>query len=366
MTVTILFYPGRAIDMRMIVSTAVSSVLLFLLAVPVWAHDGWSQTNAPIVAPGEVSYVELLFGNHSNHHASYRIEGKWSIDTTKVYVTTPAGKKSDITSTVFYTGEEKEVNEPGKNNYYVTSFSSSTPGAYIVSVEGDSIFKHGDVASRTLRSAKSFVAVGDIPTWQRVQFLKGFSRQVSPDRAEFVPQFNPAAVTTNQTVSVQLLLKGQPLAETEVSLIRRSTSDAQSLKTDANGMVSFATGPADYYLLRAKPTLDEKEAGKYDATNYEATMTFSVQNGTNYIAPQKAAALPLLYVNGKLVDAKGLELKDGSVYVDAGVVRDHMSSEYSGSGQVGLRALAEALGATVEYLAPVGGVQAAVHIYTAK
>jgi hypothetical protein len=130
------------------------ALALTAAAVPASAHDGWSQTNTPIVGMGEVSYVELLLGNHSNHHASYRIEGKWSTQTSKVYVTTPSGQKADISDTLFYTGEEKETEDPGKNNYYVASFSSSKPGAYIISAEGDSVFKNGDNASRTLRSAK--------------------------------------------------------------------------------------------------------------------------------------------------------------------------------------------------------------------
>lgn len=249
------------------------------LALPTFAHDGWSQTYAPIIASGEVSYIELLYGNHSNEHKSYRIEGSWSPDTTKVFVTTPAGKKNDISPTLFYTGEVGEKEQTGQNNAYLASFSASTPGAYIISVEGDSIFKGADTASRTLRSAKSFVAVSDIPTVEQAKTITGFDRQVSTDRAELVPHFNPAAITPNQQVSVQLLLKGKPLAKTEISLIRRSTSDATVLTTDANGMISFTTGAADYYLLRAKPATAEKEAGKYDTTNYEATMTFTVQNG---------------------------------------------------------------------------------------
>ncbi|CAM5793986.1 MULTISPECIES: DUF4198 domain-containing protein [Brevibacillus] len=337
--------------------------LACLLAVPASAHDGWSQTNTPIVSAGEVSYVELLFGNHSNHHGSYRIEGKWSTDSTKVYVTSPNGSKADITTTLFYTGEEKEVTEPGKNNYYVASFSASTPGAYIVSVEGDSLFQNAEVSSRTLRSAKSFVAVSDIPSLERVKELKGFSRPVSLDRAELVPQFNPAAVTPDQKVSVQLLLKGKPLANSEITLIRRSTSDAAIYKTDANGTIAFTTGPADYYLLRAKPATDEKVAGQYDTTNYEATMTFSVQNGKFSLPAQKAkGAQPLVYINGKLTDVSGLTSADGKTTVPATFVKTALNPAYQGTGQVDLRKAAMEAGATVEVLAPIGTLPEAIVI----
>ncbi|USG63941.1 DUF4198 domain-containing protein [Brevibacillus ruminantium] len=331
--------------------------LACLLAVPASAHDGWSQTNMPIISSGEVSYVELLLGNHSNNHASYRIDGTWSKDTTKVYVTQPSGSKADISATLFYTGEEKDVTDPGKNNYYVASFSSSAPGAYIISVEGDSIFKNGDVASRTLRSAKSFVAISDIPTMQRVKDLQGFSQPVSADRAELVPLFNPAAVTPDQEVKVQLLLKGKPLKDTEISVIRRSNSDAANYKTDANGVITFTTGAADYYLLRAKPATDEKLAGEYDATNYEATMTFTVQNGKAAIpAAVSSQAQPLVYLNGKLTEVAGLQVKDGKTTVPAAFVKSALNPAYQGTGQVDLTQAAKEAGASLEVLAPIGAM----------
>lgn len=349
---------------KKLASLAIASLLLVGSAVPAFAHDGWSQTNTPIIASGEVSYVDLMLGNHSNHHSSYRIAGTWSKDSTKVYVTTPAGKKAEITSTLFYTGEEKEDDNAGINNGYVAKFSASAPGAYIISAEGDSIFKNAEVSSRTLRSAKSFVAVSDLPLAQRVQSLKGFSAQVTPDRAELVPQFNPAAITPEQKVQVQLLLKGAPLADTDVSIIRRSSSEAQMVKTDAKGMVSFKTGPADYYLLRAKPATDEKKEGQYGSTNYEATMTFIVQNGSSFAVPGKANGTPTIYVNGKIAEAKGLQVQNGTTYVDAAFIRDHIQADFKKTGKVSLRSTVESHGGKVEVLNAVGEQRAAILIFT--
>jgi len=346
-----------------IAATALAAVLTLGLSAAAFAHDGWSQTNAPIIAQGEVSYVELLLGNHSNEHKSYRIAGQWSPDTSKVYVTTPAGTKADITSTRFYTGEAATESEPAVNNGFVASFSASSPGAYIISAEGDSIFQHGGVASRTLRSAKSFVAVSDIPVLERVRQLKGFSRAIATDRAEWVPEFNPAAVRPNEQVSVQLLLKGQPLADTEVSLIRRSNSEAQTFTTDAQGRITFKTGPADYYLLRAKPATAEKKAGEYDQVQYEATMTFIVQNGTSKLPAAKPNPVPYLYVNGKLVATDGVVIRNGTTYADASVIRQYIDPAYAGQGAVALRSFAEGLGATVEFLPAVGDTRAAVLLY---
>ncbi|TNJ62257.1 DUF4198 domain-containing protein [Paenibacillus hemerocallicola] len=345
-------------------STALSAALFMSVSVSAFAHDGWSQTKSPIIAPGEVSYVELLLGNHSNGHKSYRIAGQWSPDSSKVFVTPPSGKKADITSTRFYTGEAATETEPAVNNGFEASFSASAPGAYIITVEGDSMFKSAASASRTLRSAKSFVAVSDIPTVERVQALQGFSRPVNTDRAEIVPLFNPAAVTPKEQVSVQLLLKGTPLADTDVSLIRKSNSESQVFKTDAFGVITFETGAADYYLLRAKPSSAEKKEGEYDTVNYEATMTFSVQNGTARLPGINTNPVPFLYVNGKPVTDQEAVIEEGSARVNADFIRAYLDAGYAGNGTVTLRSAAEAAGATIEFLPAAGGLRAAILLYT--
>lgn len=268
--------------MKKLAAGVLVTFVLFSFIPSGFAHDGWSQTNTPIIEPGEVSYVELLFGNHSNDHASYRIDGTWNAEDTDVMVTTPGGERVDISDTLFYTGEVAEDDEDklGVNNYYVGSFSTTEPGLYTISAERDSIFSYGDSASRTLRSAKSFVAVSEIPLVSAAEEFEGYDEQVTPDRAELIPLFNPAAITPGEDVSVQLLQEGEPLADSDVSLIRRSTSEAESFTTNDEGMITFTSGPADYYLLRAMPSTDEGiEAEAYDSVNYEATMTFAVQNG---------------------------------------------------------------------------------------
>jgi uncharacterized GH25 family protein len=348
---------------KKIAGAALAAVMTLGAAVPVFAHDGWAQTNTPIVAQGQVSYVELMYGNHSNEHKSYRIEGQWSTDTSKVYVTTPAGVKADITSTRFYTGEPSTETTPAKNNYLVASFKSNVAGAYIVSTEGDSVFK-GETSSRTLRSAKTFVAVGDIPVLDRVKALTGFSRQVSPDRAELVPLFNPAAITTGEQVSIQLLLKGKPLADTAVDVIRRSNSEATELTTDANGIVKLAAGAADYYLVRSKPSTTEAKEGEYDVTNYEATMTFTVQNKAAALPTAPVAAKPIIYVNGQTAAATGLAIVNGVTKVDASFIREHVNADFKGTGLIALRQAVAEAGAAIEFFPAAAGVGAAVAIYT--
>ncbi|MDF2663284.1 MAG: hypothetical protein K0Q94_6075 [Paenibacillus sp.] len=163
---------------------------------------------------------------------------------------------------------------------------------------------------------------------------------------------------------MQLLLKGTPLADTDVSLIRKSNSESQVFKTDAFGVITFETGAADYYLLRAKPSSAEKKEGEYDTVNYEATMTFSVQNGTARLPGINTNPVPFLYVNGKPVTDQEAVIEEGSARVNADFIRAYLDAGYAGNGTVALRSAAEAAGATIEFLPAAGGLRAAILLYT--
>ncbi|MFO7172765.1 MAG: stalk domain-containing protein [Bacillota bacterium] len=319
---------------KRIVGGLAAAALLLSLAGTALAHQGWVEPNTPIARVGDLAYVDLLFGNHSNNHASYRIAGKWSMETTRVYVTSPDGTKTDISANVFDTGEPTDTPPPGTKGYYTAAFVPGVPGAYIVSVEGDSIFKHGEVAVRTLRSAKTFVAAADLPLRERVAFLAGFSRPVTPDRAELIPLVSPVSLTPGAPVRIQLRIKGQPAPGQHVKVIRRSTAEAWEYQTDANGVVSFTAGNPDFYLVTAAiAAADERQEGQYDRTTYEATMTFVVHREVP--APAAAAGQPMTI----LVNGQGLRLDAGTGLPEIANNRTFLP----------YRAVAEALGATVDY-----------------
>ena len=332
-----------------------------LMSVPVaGAHDGWTQTNAPIVARGETVYVDLLFGNHSNEHQSYRIDGQWSVDTSKVFVTNAAGKKTDITASRFYTGEPATAEVPAKNNGFIASFVSQSLGMMVVTAEGDSVYKGSKSASRTFRSAKSFVAVSDVPLLQRVASLTRFQQTVTPDRAELVPLFNPVATKPFQEVQLVATFKGKPLANAEVSVIRRGNNTQPiKKKTDEQGKISFTTGPADYYLVRLKTTTQEQKSGEYDTTNYEATMTFVVQKGTATIPDVRTTLLPALEINGVAVTEQ-IRMRGGQAFVTAETIRKHLQPTFMEKEDHPLRAWIEEQGGVIEYLPAIGAVRPVV------
>jgi uncharacterized GH25 family protein len=258
-----------------ILGLALSILLGTISPAQAGSHNGWSQTNTPIVETGQNAYIELLFGNHSDDHASYRIDRKWVIENSVVKLVTPADETLDITDRFFYMGELTEVKEERiwVNNYYAGSFQTTEQGAYIIAAEGN--FVYGDQEEPVLRSAKSFVGAAKVPTVNKGKKIKGFDRQVTPGRGELVPLFNPAAVTPGEEVSAQLLLKGEPVPDIEVAVIRRSDSSDIRLKTDQDGKISWKTGEADYYLVRAEMDAEDHQQ---DNGDYEATMTFIVQN----------------------------------------------------------------------------------------
>lgn len=149
-----------------------------------------------------------------------------------------------------------------------------------------------------------------------------------------------------------------------MDIIRRSNSEAIELRTDANGMISFTTGAADYYLVRAKPSTTEAMEGEYSTTNYEATMTFTVQNKSAKLPGSVSTAKPHIYLNGSVLTVNSLSIAQGTTKVDASFIKQNIDAGYEGTGLVALRTAAEAAGAVVEYFPAVGGNQAAVAIYT--
>ncbi len=325
-------------------------------AYAVQAHDGWIQTNSPIVARGETVYVDMLFGNHSQEHRSYRIDGQWP--SAAIFVTDALGRKSDITATRFYTGEPATQSAPARNNGFVASFRTALLGISIISAEADSVYKGATNTTRTLRSAKAFVASSDIPVRERVAHLKQFSLAVTSDRLEVIPLSSPVAIQPGQTMTVQLVRQGMPIANTPVSLVRRSiNNDPITKNTDESGKVTFVMGGADYYLLRAKIERTLPEPMKIDGQDvqketHEATMTLIVQ-GAQQRALETTTATPTAEMNGTMLPTKEITLKDGVAQLSAVAARAY-GHESASNEPVPLRAFVTKHGGVVEYLPAVG------------
>jgi len=134
----------------------------------------------------------------------------------------------------------------------------------------------------TLRIAKTAFAVFKIPTLSAARNLKGFDRLVAgEDGVEFIPVNNPLAVFSGGSITLELHQRGKPAGGQVVTLVRRidGFASVQERTTDDKGRVTFAVGPADFYLARVK--IDEESArpdGQKDKNSYESTYVFQVFN----------------------------------------------------------------------------------------
>ncbi|WP_017185708.1 DUF4198 domain-containing protein [Alkalibacillus haloalkaliphilus] len=259
--------------MKKFISVNVAFLFILLSSITAFGHNGWIESNNPIVELGQNAYVSLYLGNHSDQHTSYRIDRKWGVQDSKVVVKTPSNQEVNITDEFYYMGEVSEVDDDraGLNNFYNGSFTVEEEGLYTVIAKGD--FKYGEQEEATVRTAKSFVGTNENPTLSEMDQLKGFDQPQVSKRVEVVPLFNPLTVQSGDYVTAQLMFDGEPVEDQEVAVIQRSTSKDLQLVTDLNGKIAWETMDADYYLIRSEFEQDD--------IKYEATMTFVVNEEYN-------------------------------------------------------------------------------------
>jgi hypothetical protein len=248
------------------------------------SHDGWVEVTPTIIEKGQVATLALLQGNHSNEHKSYRIAGKWDGKNTALVVINPGGKLSTLTDRIIDLGEDEEkVGPKGPKGFYLASYVPNEEGIYqAVARQGRSLQQGDGPKLVTLRIAKTTFATFKVPSLSAAKNLKGFDRLVAgEDGVEFIPVNNPLAVFSGGSMTLELRQKGKPAGGQLVALVRRidGFASVQERATDDKGRVTFAVGPADFYLARVK--IDEESPrpdGQKDKSSYESTYVFQVFN----------------------------------------------------------------------------------------
>lgn len=249
------------------------ALVMLLAASLAFAHDTWVQPNTNIVRVGNAIYLDLMLGNHGNHHRDFKLAGKTSLENSTFEVIDPEGKVYDLKSTLIDQGYTP------REGFWTAQFQPGAQGLYMVSQTSDKVVSYAPL--RSIHSAKSFfLASKDLDHVS--MYTKGYDR-VLGNPLELVPQVNPVApMGPGVTMKVQLLYKGKPLAGTVVSFIPRGTilkeglDPAYERKTDEQGMASFEPKEANYYLIVAHLE-DPRDKGKgYDTTKYSATLTLLV------------------------------------------------------------------------------------------
>jgi len=257
---------------------------LFFHPLSALSHDGWVEISPTIVEKGQAATVTLIQGNHSNEHKSYRIAGKWDGKNTTLAVVNPGGKQIALTDRIIDLGEDEEkVGPKGPKGFYLASYIPNDEGLYQAVARQVRSLQQGDGPKlMTVRIAKTAFAAFKAPTVSAAKNLKGFDRLIGgEDGVEFIPVNNPLAVFSGGTMTLELRQKGKPTGGQVVTLVRRidGFASVQERITDDKGRVTFAVGPADFYLARVK--IDEESPrpdGQKDKNSYESTYVFQVFN----------------------------------------------------------------------------------------
>jgi uncharacterized GH25 family protein len=248
------------------------------------AHDGWVEISPTIVERNQAATIALIQGNHSNEHKSYRIAGKWDQKYTTLVVVDPKAKQTSLTDRLIDFGEDAEAIGPkGPKGFFLASFVPKDEGLYQAVARQARTIQQGDGPKLvTVRLAKAAFAVFKVPVVSAAKDLKGFDRSVGgEDAVEFIPLMNPLAVFSGGSIAFELRQKGKPVSGQIITLVRRidGFASVQERATDNKGRVTFAVGPADSYLARAK--IDEENPrpdGQRDKSSYESTYVFQVFN----------------------------------------------------------------------------------------
>lgn len=256
--------------------------IVFLSPSAAFAHDGWIEITPAIVEKGQPVTIALLQGNHSNEHKSYRLAGKWDVESTKVTVISPSGKAIDLTMIDF--GEDPEKTGPkGPKGFHIAQFIAEYDGVYTVTARQEKVLQHGTGPKfRGVRLARGSFAALSTPSLAEARKIRPSDRQANvAEDLVIVPVTGPLLVTSQSPLTLELLYKGKPAAGKVISVISKmgGSASAQDLTTDPYGRITFVTGPADSYLVRAKvDERAERSEGQFDLSSYEATYVFQVYN----------------------------------------------------------------------------------------
>ena len=239
-----------------------------LSCVAAYAHDTWVETNTPLARVGDAVHVNLMLGNHGNHHRDFKLMGKVDLEHSTLSYIDPAGKAHDLKPTARDNGHHEN------DGFWVAKLTPAQPGTYLIAHTFETVMSYAPV--RAIKSAKTvFLASNRL---DRVAAPLGFNR-VLGHPLELVPQ---SPVLPADSLKVQLLWKGKPLAGKTVSFIPRGVELTEGFDkryeriTDKDGRVAFQPGEANYYLIAANQEAPGEKGEGYESTKYSATLTWYV------------------------------------------------------------------------------------------
>lgn len=234
------------------------------------AHDTWVQTNTSIVREGDAVYVDLMLGNHGNEHRDFKLASKIDPAKCTLDIIAPSGKSYDLKDRLVDTGYAP------KEGFWSGKFVPQEPGEYMVA--HTALGGHG--ATRGIKSGKTFFLSGDV---DKLAAVTASASKPLGHPLELVPQASTVATMgPGKPISVQLLLRGQPLKGARVSFVPRGVTLAEGFDdeyermTDEAGKASYTPREGNYVLVVAHHAAPDEKGPGYDKTNYSATLTVLV------------------------------------------------------------------------------------------
>lgn len=251
-------------------STSIFLTALFSFSTGAGAHDTWVEVNPTEVRMGQVVHVDLKLGNHGNGHRDFKLASKITLEPCTLAVVDPEGTLQDLKPIVTDTGFAP------KEGYWTARYLPANNGIHAAWHTLDTL--HG--TTRAVKSSKCFFVVGEASQYKGDA---GYSKPLG-GTIELIPLTNPALTAAGQPIAVQVLFRGQPLADARVSFIPRGQILAEGFDeqfermTDERGRAEFTPSEGNWVLAVVHHLAPDEKGEKFDKTAYSATMTFNVTN----------------------------------------------------------------------------------------
>jgi uncharacterized GH25 family protein len=235
-------------------------------------HDTWVQASNRLVRVDDVVHVDLFLGNHGNDHRDFKVAGKLaSLDGATLDVIAPDGRRTDLAP------EAIDLGYAPKEGYWSARFVAGSPGLHCVAHTRTGT--HG--TKRGIKSGKVFFVAAE----SLDHVSAGGVAHAAPlgHALELVPESHPVLEAgPGKTLTVRLLLKGEPLANHRVSFVPRGTVLADGFDpafermTDGEGRCSFEPRDGNFLLVVAHVDAPDETGPDFDRTVYSATLVIDV------------------------------------------------------------------------------------------
>ncbi|WP_378186519.1 DUF4198 domain-containing protein [Aquimarina sp. W85] len=227
------------------------ALLLLMITTPSFAHFLWIDTPSKGTI-GKEQEIQVFFGEYTSG-VWEKTEGEVFQDAEDftMWVVAPDGSKIELSVV------QKELS-------FSTNFTPKMEGTYTVIVDNKNYkvldyteYDYGIFRPQYHATSKIDVGTG----------TKKNTASVNPSSLSIV-DISKVAYTQNATVDLQVVFKGKPLADAEVTIFIKDEW-SKKMKTDSKGIISFSLPWNADYIVEA--THEDKIPGTFQEKPYQFT-----------------------------------------------------------------------------------------------